>query len=85
MEEARVPIPIVGGIDDNTDPLALRPPNLATSENTRVIRGGTVSKRPGWGHPPVRVFHRGSSRTGTTGSSCSTPTAAASSAETVSR
>lgn len=49
MEEARVPIPIVGGIDDNTDPLALRPPNLATSENTRVIRGGTVSKRPGWG------------------------------------
>ena len=47
--EARIPIPIVGGIDDSTDPLALRPPNLAESENTRIIRKGAVSKRPGWG------------------------------------
>lgn len=49
MEEARVPIPIVGGIDDSTDPLALRPPNLATSENTKMPRRGAVAKRHGWG------------------------------------
>lgn len=48
MSDARVPIPLTGGLDDSTDPLALRPPFLSVSENTRVIKKGAVSKRPAW-------------------------------------
>lgn len=48
MSDARVNIPLTGGLDDSTDPLALRPPFLAESENTRINKKGTISKRPGW-------------------------------------